>query len=76
MKKITRMNKERCAFDRGKRCEALTKKDCHGCSFYKTCDELGEGRDSAAVRMAKLDPDLKTYIRFKYYGDRRRYDGG
>ena len=71
---MKQIHKEKCAFERGKRCDALTKKSCAGCSFYKTCDELGDGRDSAAARIARTDPDLKQYIRYKYYGDRRRYN--
>lgn len=66
------MNK-RCAFDCGDKCYALTVRECKGCSFYKTKEELREGRDQAEARVLRLDPDLKMYIRYKYYGGQRKY---
>ena len=66
---------DKCAFDLGEKCAAMTERKCPGCHFFKTQEELKEGRDKAAKRVASLDPDLKQYIRHKYYGDRRRYGG-
>lgn len=65
------MNKERCAFDGEDRCNALKEKVCFGCGFYKTKEELAEGRDKAAVKVAELEPELREHIRHKYYGGRR-----
>lgn len=63
----------KCAFDHGdKGCLCLNEKECEGCHFFKTCDELEGGREKAANRVSQLEPALKGHIRHKYYGDRRR----
>ena len=67
------MDKERCAFDRGEDCGALKEKVCLGCNFYKTQEELDEGRDKAAVRVAELEPVHRRNIGEKYYGGRRAF---
>ena len=36
-----------CYFDRGKRCEALTVKECKGCTFRKTEFEYNKGIERA-----------------------------
>lgn len=65
------MNKERCAFDYGESCKALKDKVCLGCSFYKTQEELDEGRDKAAKRVSELEPVHRRNIGDKHYGGRR-----
>lgn len=72
---VKTMNKERCAFDRGEDCGALKDKVCLGCSFFKTQEELDEGRDKAAIKVSQLEPKLRNHIRNKYYGGRRIYNG-
>ncbi len=64
----------KCAFDCHGKCTALNEQKCIGCNFYKTEEELQEGRDKAVARVMKLEPEFKRYVREKYYGDRRRYD--
>ena len=36
-----------CYFDRGKRCDALTVKECEGCTFRKTEWEYNKGIERA-----------------------------
>lgn len=44
-----------CAFELNKRsCSALTKKQCVGCHFRKTAEELEAGRKKARERIASL----------------------
>lgn len=62
------MNK--CVFDFGDRCKCLKVKECSGCHFYKTEEQLNEGRDKATVRVAGLAPKPRHHIRNKYYGGR------
>ena len=62
---------DKCGFDYGDSCKALSEKICLGCSFYKTKEEIAEVRDKAAVAVANLEPKLKNHIRKKYYGGRR-----
>lgn len=63
----------KCAFDDGVRCTALKEKECRGCSFYKTKEELQAGRDKAEALVSKLDLRTKNHIREKYYGGRRAF---
>lgn len=69
--------KKDCAFydeDRGEiRCNALGEMKCLGCRFYKTKEELKEGREKAAKKVAQLEPELQEHIRHKYYGGRRAF---
>ncbi len=50
---LTRDEKEKCVFDKGNKCGALTKKDCEGCNFYKTKDQLINGRKVAIKCLKK-----------------------
>ena len=43
-----------CAFDRGKKCFALTTKKCNGCNFYKTKEQLKAGREKSTDRLMTL----------------------
>ena len=60
------MNK--CAFDVGEKCSALTEKNCTGCRFRKTEEEFTHGRKKALVRLKTLPLDIQLYIYGKYYG--------
>ena len=63
-----------CAFDLGKKCGAVTEKKCAGCKFFKTEEQLKEGRSKAAERIRRLDPELKSYLFHKYFPRRRGDD--
>lgn len=59
------MNK--CAFDRDCICTALSEKQCVGCGFRKTEEELKEGRRKATDRLISLPKATQTRIARKYY---------
>lgn len=56
--------KEICAFDRGYECSALVHKQCQDCPFYKTIEQLEQGRKASIERLIRLD-NLEYYI-YKY----------
>lgn len=56
-----------CVFDKGKRCSALTKKDCIGCKFRKTREEYEQGQKEARDRIEGLPYEEKLYIDRTYY---------
>lgn len=64
------MNKE-CAFDRGRKCVALTEKYCDFCRFRKTAEELEAGRQRAAELVSRLPTDQRQHIKLKYYQNRK-----
>lgn len=68
--------KDKCAFDLGKRCHAMTTKKCDDCKFYKTKEQLKEGREKATDRLITLDRALLNDIKSKYYNGRSRFDDG
>lgn len=54
---------DRCAFDEGKKkCRALTKKECKGCRFFKTEEELAAGREKAEERIKSLGAEDQVAI--------------
>lgn len=55
-----------CAFDRGETCAALTLKECIGCHFRKSQDELDAGRERADDRIASLPDEVQDKIAKKY----------
>jgi uncharacterized protein (UPF0179 family) len=57
----------KCAFDLDKKCAALTKKDCKGCRFRKTKEELEEGRSKARERIIGMAPHVKNCLVNKYH---------
>lgn len=59
------MNK--CAFDLEKKCAALTDKECKGCRFRKSKEELEEGREKARRRLDSLPIVQREYIKHKYH---------
>ena len=60
------MNKE-CAFYRDKTCAALKQKKCKGCRFFKTEEQLEEGRNRAKERVMKLPMEQRLHIASMYY---------
>ena len=56
----------KCAFDRTVYCIALNEKQCRGCAFRKTHEELDAGREKADDRIASLPDEQQEYIRKKY----------
>lgn len=59
-----------CAFDRETGCACLKEKQCmlgKPCSFRKTSEQLIEGREKAAKRVASLPPKIQNHIQDKYY---------
>ena len=56
-----------CVFNKGEECDALREKKCAGCSFYKTSEELKEGRAKAFERIEKLPLAERVVIHRKYY---------
>lgn len=62
---------EKCAFDKGRKCEVLSTKKCEKCSFRKTAEELKAGREQAQERLEKLPKKQHDAIMKKYYGLRR-----
>lgn len=62
------MNK--CAFDLGKKCYALKAKECPGCGFRKSEEELVAGKERASRRVATLPAEHQLNIKQKYYGCR------
>lgn len=67
---------DKCAFDLGKRCHAMTEKKCDGCKFFKTKEQLKAGREKATDRLMTLDRELLNDIKAKYYSGRGRFDDG
>lgn len=65
---------DNCVFENGNECNALRVKECAGCRFRKTKEELIESREKAAERIDTL-PDARFYhIVRKYYPQRRRVE--
>lgn len=56
-----------CAFANENECMALVKKQCKGCSFCKTTEELIAGRKKADDRIHSLPKIKQAYIKYKYY---------
>lgn len=56
-----------CAFELNKRsCSALTKKQCVGCHFRKTAEELEAGRERSRELLKKLTPQERASIKERY----------
>lgn len=58
---------DKCAFEKGKKCTALTTKKCNGCNFYKTKEQLKEGREKSTDRLMTLSMATLKKIKAKYY---------
>lgn len=56
-----------CVFDNGANCSALICKECAGCTFFKTREQLLAGRKAAENRIINdLPDDVFAHIRTKY----------
>ena len=60
-----------CAFDKGEECKALKEKNCKGCPFFKTEEELERGRQKALARIRSLPKAVSRRLYRKYYQQRR-----
>jgi hypothetical protein len=59
-----------CFADYGNGCKALTVKKCKGCSFFKTREEVREGRIKAIQRILSLDKETRDFIIETYYNSK------
>lgn len=57
-----------CVFQKEEECLALKEKQCLGCTFHKTSEELAEGRQKATRHINSLPEHIKKKIARKYYG--------
>ena len=62
----------KCAFDLGEKCNAMAEKNCNGCKFRKTEQELKEGREKAVTRLMTFDRAFLEGIKRKYYRGRAK----
>lgn len=64
---------ETCAFDKGKRtCAALNVKNCDGCKFRKSEEELIRGRERAAARVKTFTKEYRAHIKARYYSQKEQ----
>lgn len=63
----------KCAFERGFDCGALNSKQCVGCHFRKTEEELREGRMESANRILNLPEKQRGKILRKYHDSGRDF---
>lgn len=61
----------KCVFNIGNKCGALTTKKCEKCSFYKTAEELKNGRQKSLKRLDMIDGGVELFR--KYYCEETRY---
>lgn len=52
----------KCFADRENYCSALKKKECEGCNFFKTHEDLEKSRDRAIRRIDSLPKSTKDFI--------------
>lgn len=65
--KPTKTNKTDCFAYKPRECVALTKKNCDGCSFYKTKAEVEAAREKAMARISSLDLETQGRIATAYF---------
>ena len=63
----------KCAFDKDDFCTALQEKSCSNCPFYKSENNLKEGRKKADERIERLPLETRTRI-FRTYNKGRVKD--
>ena len=63
-----------CRFAKESGCSILNRKNCEGCSFFKTEKEMREGRSKAMARIETLSPEHSHSIKEKYYGKGFRHN--
>lgn len=68
---------DKCAFEVGCVCAALTKKKCDKCSFRRSEEDLREGRRKASERIKTLPEEQQKHIASTYYNDynRQKWEG-
>lgn len=66
--KSTKVDKTDCFAYKPRECVALTKKNCDGCSFYKTKAEVKAAREKAMARIITLDIETQGRIARAYFG--------
>ena len=64
-----------CAFNRKGECIALNIKQCEGCAFFKTTEEVNRGRQKALKRVKSLTPTLSRYLCRKYLSRKEAKNG-
>lgn len=60
----------KCFADKPKGCEALNKKICDSCPFYKTETQLKEDKQKTYKRIESLDKSQQLAIANKYFKDK------
>lgn len=60
-------SKTKCAFDAGRKCNALANKRCNGCAFFKTVEEVKKSRTQTEKRIRSLPRCVQLGIFSKYY---------
>ena len=58
--------RELCARDRGTTCEALVDKNCEGCRFYITMENLRSAQKNSVRRIRKLPREKRNAIKETY----------
>ena len=58
--------KRDCFAYKPRECVALKKKNCNGCTFYKTEAEVKAAREKALARINSLPNNQKTHIKSAY----------
>lgn len=57
----------KCFAEDKNKCIALKIKDCKGCNFFKTKQEVEEGRNKSIERINSLDNQTRNSIMDIYY---------
>ena len=61
-----------CCFENGNECDCLYIKKCEGCSFFKTKEQLEQGRERSLAILKEKADCAKLYS--KYYGLSKKYN--
>ena len=67
VKKLEGMRVEDCFAYTNRGCKALKVRNCKGCNFYKTKEEVEASRIKAMERIMALDKDKRDHINETYY---------
>ena len=66
--KPNKSDKTDCFAYQPTKCVARTKKNCDGCTFYKTAAAVKADREKAMARIATLDEETQERIARVYFG--------
>lgn len=58
---------DKCFADNGSKCTALTFKDCEGCTFFKTQEQVEESEKKAMNRINSLGERMKNSVINTYF---------